>query len=777
LTFDKFPLLQEIMMTHQAVLVADTQTDPRWRSSPPFSWIRSHIKAPLLVQDELIGFLNLDSADPHTFTEYHRKHIQQFANHAATALQSAWQHTQEREQLRFNAALRETARLVNSTLELEAIIAQMLESLKDAMQPEALNVLLATDGVTSTVGSIGYGEDAAWLDQLHVNVSDFPNYVITAQTGQPILIHDADQDDNWIDLPETRWVRSHITACIQFNSRVLGYLNIESSVPHAFNERQAAWVQAFADQAAIAIRNAQLYQAEREQRHLNKALYQTTAALNSTKQLDEIFHILLTNVRKVIPADAANVMQVEADIIKIVAAQGYEAFDLGDWIQHLSLPLSDMPDFERAIAAKSAHIIEDTHTAPFWLGLPETSWTRSHLKAPLVVDNEVIGFLCLDSSHPNFFTEKHMRWIRTFADQTATAIKNANVYAQLEEERARLEAILNATSEGIIYIEDTRIRYVNAPMLTMTGHTEADLVGRSLRRLATFDDPPYELVRDEAIRHLTQRGSYSRRELELKRQDGAVLKVAAHVTLINKPTERPVRAVIVVRDIGQEQALEYRQSRFITHAAHELRQPLASLVTRLYILRRKPETLPESLEKMEVVTERMTHIIEDMLEVSQFDRGEIMMQMQRTPLQPLIQKAVKESLPLAEELGLELVCDLPTDSISTEVDLKHFTELVSTLLLNAISISTTRVTLSLERVDAGETAYALLSVKDTSASLTMEQVDHFFQPFHHPSAGNIIRTGLELTIAQYIVRQHNGLIEVIKNPDDSNTICVRLKIG
>jgi GAF domain-containing protein len=81
--------LQDMLATGEPLLIPDVSTDPRWTVDPQTCWIQSYAGVPMKVKDQIIGFLNLDSELPGSFTEETLQRLQAFASHAAAAIHHA----------------------------------------------------------------------------------------------------------------------------------------------------------------------------------------------------------------------------------------------------------------------------------------------------------------------------------------------------------------------------------------------------------------------------------------------------------------------------------------------------------------------------------------------------------------------------------------------------------------------------------------------------------------------------------------------------------------
>ncbi len=86
---DSSPSLQKMCETQQPFIVPDTREYPGGVDIPETRWVRSYLGAPIFVNEETIGFINLDSATPEFFTPAHAAKLQAFADQAASAIQNA----------------------------------------------------------------------------------------------------------------------------------------------------------------------------------------------------------------------------------------------------------------------------------------------------------------------------------------------------------------------------------------------------------------------------------------------------------------------------------------------------------------------------------------------------------------------------------------------------------------------------------------------------------------------------------------------------------------
>jgi signal transduction histidine kinase len=207
-----------------------------------------------------------------------------------------------------------------------------------------------------------------------------------------------------------------------------------------FTERDLEMLEVMAGSAAIAIENARLFKAEREQRELAETLRQGGAALVSTLDVATVLDRLLEQVSRVVPNDTTNIMLLEGDHVRIVRRRGYDRFGIDTSNAPKSYPVASIPNLQQMIETGEPVVIRDTHTDSNWVRRSDgDGWQRSYAGAPIRVRDQVIGFLNVHSATPAFFDRTHAERLRAFANQAAIALENARLFQAEREQSQRLQ--------------------------------------------------------------------------------------------------------------------------------------------------------------------------------------------------------------------------------------------------------------------------------------------------------------------------------------------------
>jgi PAS domain S-box-containing protein len=182
-------------------------------------------------------------------------------------------------------------------------------------------------------------------------------------------------------------------------------------------------------------------EAEQEQRQLAAALVRTAEALSQSLDFETVIEIILSVIQNLVPHQGANFMLIDPvkETLRIVRhCKCYVANQLSTPRLNWERPLAELPHLQQMVATRQPILIRDTLTHPSWQPEKNSVLIRSYIGLPVMVEGQVIGVLNLDSTMPDFFTEKHVHSLKAFVHQAATAIRNAQLHHNVQEQLAQL---------------------------------------------------------------------------------------------------------------------------------------------------------------------------------------------------------------------------------------------------------------------------------------------------------------------------------------------------
>jgi len=399
--------------------------------------------------------------------------------------------------------------------------------------------------------------------------------------------------------------------------------------------------------------------------------------------------------------------------------------------------------------------------------------------------------------------------------QISTALQGAflsrqrqEAEAQLHFERNLFRSLLNH-SPDFIWFMDRQGRYVAASdsYARYLGATSESIVGKTL-----FDFHPAEI----AHRWLAEEQRLLNGETPMISQEERLasplsgIELWASITRIPRYDENGqiVGTLGIARDISDlkrvqealkgyserleamveertqalRQALQKAQeadrlkSEFIANINHELRTPLTNLLLYFQTMYDQPaRRTQKNLEIMGRELQRLRRLIEDLLNLSHLDSGQIVLHFQPHDINHLLENILHDRLSLAQERGLTVDVYLEADLPPVWIDEFMMTQAISNLLINAFNYTPSGGTITIRtyREHEQEQAGVAIRVQDNGPGIPADDLPHIFERFYRGRTGResgVSGTGLGLAIVQKVVEQHHGTVTVANGPTGQGAI-------
>lgn len=365
-----------------------------------------------------------------------------------------------------------------------------------------------------------------------------------------------------------------------------------------------------------------------------------------------------------------------------------------------------------------------------------------------------------------------LKWVGTCTDIE----EQKRIEQALRQSQERASLLMNSSIVGIFVDEGEQIIDANETFLRMTGYSRQDLCAGRLN-WARLTPPEYRARSQQAHQQLLAQQWVAPFEKEYLCQDGSRLPVLVGGVLLQ---QHPRQGIGFVLDNSARKELEQRKDTFISIASHELRTPLTSLKLQTALLQRqlaRQGILDQTpaLSRMEIQTNTLTRLVQELLDVSKIQAGGLEYVRERVDLDVLLRE-ITDTMQQAHPSHTLLVRGTVQTSLMGDRD--RLGQVFSNLLSNAIKYSPNAQTVDID-VGASEEVVTI-RVHDHGLGIPRELRDKIFERFYRAADAKqraIPGLGMGLYLVAEIVKGHGGTITVESEVGTGSTFTVTLPKG
>jgi len=334
-------------------------------------------------------------------------------------------------------ALADIGQVVNSSLELNEVLRIVMDTIVRLTGAERGFLMLRDENGELTI------RIARNWEQESVNPSEYAisrtivNRVATQ--GKPVLTTNAQEDPRFGSQESivAYNLRSILCVPLKVKDELTGVIYADNRMrTGTFTDAERDLLSAFANQAAVAIENARLYEEAQRRAEQMAALRQMNIALTSTLERDQILEMVLDQLKTILDYDSATIQTlVGPHIVRVVAARPPSH----DEELRKGFDASQNPLFYEMRDEKKAVVIDDVHLDDRWVKIGDWEHVRSWVGVPLFARDNFLGFLNVEKGIPGFYKETEVQLLRDFAQGAALAIENARLFEETQRRAVQLE--------------------------------------------------------------------------------------------------------------------------------------------------------------------------------------------------------------------------------------------------------------------------------------------------------------------------------------------------
>ncbi len=787
---------------------------------------KSWLGVPLVVKDYVIGVISVQSYQPYAFDEGHKRLLAAIASQAALVIENARLYTQSQQRVQELSSLFRASVATLSSLEVEEVLrnlARRVAQIVDATSVYVWNWNPETQTVTIAAhytGPEATEQERVSRSGVSYSISDCPITLGVLRTRRPLSISIGDPytgKGDKVRLSELGGKTSLIVP-LTTRDRVIGFIDlVESRRERHFDHREIRLCQTIANQAAIAVENAWLYEGERKRAAQLKTIGEVGRQLASMLDLDELLRHVVNSLVDVFAYYSASIFLVDTEAGEIVLKAS--AGRAGGVYKGYRLKIGQQGITGWVAQAGEPLLVNDVDKEPRYRFMEELSDTRSELAVPIKAKGEVIGVLDVQSTQLNAFDEEDLFTLSTLADQVSVAIENAQLYRQTQHRLAEvftlytlakqvissleldtvLDSIVSALKLSIncracslfLLDEESQMLEIKAAAgIKRKWRREARLrVGEGIAGKAaaearalyipdTYRDSNF-VPFDPTVRSLLVVPMISKDKVigalciddnkpdAFSPDDGRLLTIAAAQAAVAIENAKlyessKKRAEELAKAYDELQALGRAQQEFVQNVSHELRTPLTFIKSYVeLILEGAMGELNEwQRNSLQIVARRadaMTRLINNLLSLQQVEMESL--QPTRVSLAEVATMALESARAAATKAGIVLKAEIPEALPPVWADRSCLEQVFDNLLGNAIKFSPEGGTITVCIKEEGE--YLRVAVSDTGIGIPNDQLERIFERFYRVNGHPTRRfggSGLGLALVKKAVEVHGGRV-------------------
>lgn len=513
------------------------------------------------------------------------------------------------------------------------------------------------------------------------------------------------------------------------------------------------------------------------QRWQSDYLLRISRAMTSQLDLRAVLRLILASATELVGGQAGLIALIQPDGSYQVRAiyglppQMQSLFaplfaDIPSTGQHVDPLQWTIPDLERRLNL----VVHST-------GLP----LRDIVALPMIGGDNLVGVIYVLRGEGAAFTTADRRMLSSFAAQAAIAVHNARLYEQVMREKQRLDAIIENSGDGVMLLDaDEKITVFNRALTMMTGIPAEDAIGRPCSEVLSLSDHYTE----QEVRNIVCPAARCREgerfyvEGDFVRQDGMEVTLGITYSPLLDSEGALVNIIANVRDITHFREAEEIKSTFISVISHELKTPVALIKGYASTLSRPDarwdeETLRDSLGVIEEEADRLTELIDNLLDASRLQAGQLQLKKTDVRLDRLAARTVERFRTQTDHHTFEL--NFVSDWPSVQGDEDRLSQVLNNLLSNAIKYSPEGGRIMVSGRYDSEQVY--VAVSDQGIGIPPAERERIFDRFYRIDGALSRRTegaGLGLYLVKSVIEAHGGQIWVSSQPGKGSTFVFTL---
>ena len=717
---------------------------------PAYEGFKAAIVAPMIWSGEVRGVFGVGlRGETREFSEMDAEIIEAFASLASLALRNAASFEQTERQARVQRSFYRIAAVLGEPISRTRTHAALAQAASEAFGGSFSAVLMSGRSGLEPAG--GHNLPAGLEEFLAAELGEPASPICASARSRRVLsagavLRDERFSASWRERAEANGFRSLLVIPVDAGQST-GLAVVFFSDERRFDDDDLELARHLSRAARGALERSALYESERTSRGLSQQLTRMGRLLAAELDPAAVLEELVGQAPRLLGVEACSIRVFEGGELVVRATAGPGTEDTlgtrapatsrlaGDVLQTLSpLAVTDVSDDERVLDA-------DPLLAEGY---------RAYLGVPLFAsEGSPHGVLSLYSRRPRAWREEEIEALVALAGTASAVLANAELYQHVAIERERSLAILENVADGIVATDrEGRVVLWNDAAERITGLPRTEAMGRT----------PAQVLQ----RNIASSGATTGDRLVAIRRGAEEVWLSLTEAIMRDPTGAEAGRIFAFRDVSADRAVEQMKSGFVSMVSQELRRPLTSIYGFAETLLRRGAMFDDEqrttfLGYIASETERLTAIVDRLLNVARLDAGDLEVQLAALDVRAVVSEAVAHAERSDGLNGHRFVLDLPEEPLDAEADPEKLKQVLAHLLDNAVRYSPKGGTVTVvarERRGAVE-----VRIVDEGIGIPAVDRERIFRKFEsgRETGGGI---GLGLFLARGLVSAMGGRIWV-----------------
>lgn len=590
-----------------------------------------------------------------------------------------------------------------------------------------------------------------------------------AKTKEPALVTNTSKDRRWLQRryedQDENIAKSAVSAPLMVRDRLVGVMTLAHQSTGFFTEEHLSLVQAIADQAAISVLNARLYEESQRQARVMTALAESAATITGSLKQEEVLNRILEQVMQALNVEAASIALIEIGTDELVyrAASGWRDPTITGSRLAVGQGIAGWAVQEGRVA-----IVHDARLDPRFnpeqerrLGLMVTAIAA----APIRSRGQIIGVLEAVNPIGSVFGNDASLVMTGIGSLAGTAIRHAQLFERLQAAHKRYQQLFEDSIDPILITDkEGKIIEANRQAQISTSYQRADLLGMDISQIQKPDDaqPPPDL---QSI-HGDSKESY---EGSLHTKEGNEIPV--EVIIHEADIEEVPCLQWILRDISVRKSLDQLREDLIAMIYHDLQSPLSNVVSSLEVAEMMVNPNDADMKQLIGIasrsTERIQRLIRSLLDINRLEAGQQVGTRQDIDPETLLKEAIEIVGPMSRGKDQQVQIEKDRKLPHVLIDPDMIRRVLINLLENAVKYTPSGSTITTGGTSDDDSI--TLWIQDNGPGIPSAEHRRIFEKYTRVTGiGSPKGLGLGLAYCRLAVEAHGGRIWVESQPGNGS---------